>query len=129
VGLVAGQINKSLVSWNNTALSAGTANGTVQVALDGYCYLSLILQITATSGGSSPTIAINLQTSFDDVNWGALPASFWFGDSLPAAVTPTVGLMQINYPAADAIAMSLVRATYTVVSTPTVSGSIQLLAR
>lgn len=121
-------VNTALVTWSNQALSAGTVNGTVQNDLDGFSFLSLLLIIATTSGGTTPTIQVNLQESADGVNWGNLPAAFWTGAALPAALALANGAVQVNLPALGTVALGLVRATYTVVSTPTVSGSIQLVA-
>lgn len=119
-------INVTLAEWNAVAETAGTKNGTVVQDLDGFSYLSLIFQLTTMTGGTSPSVAVNLEESPDGVNWGALPAAFWSGAATPAALTAAG--MQINLPALATVALGLVRLVYTVVSTPTITGSVELIA-
>lgn len=123
-------LNTQLVTWNAQALAAGSAVGSNVVDLDGFSALSLVLSITTTSGGTAPTIQVNLQASADGANWSALPAAFWQGGALPAALALANGASQYNFPAVGlTLALPLVRAVYTVVSTPTVTGAIYLVAR
>jgi hypothetical protein len=122
-------INKVLQTFSG-ALTAGTFTGSVVQDCDGFTALAMVLAISSTSGGTSPTIQPNLQTSADGVNWGNLPATFWNGAALPAALSLSNGATQYSFLAVGAsLALALVRAVWTVVSTPTVTGTIQLLAR
>jgi len=121
-------VNTSLVTWSSQALTAGTVTGSTAVDLTGFSGAAIVLGITTTTGGTSPTIQPNLQFSVDGVNWAAAPAGIWNGAALPAALALANGAAQYSFLTPATLALGLVRAVYTVVSTPTVTGYIQLLA-
>jgi hypothetical protein len=124
---MAGGVNVNLITWSAALQSAGSFNGAINFDLTGFQFVAVVFNLTVMTGGTSPTVQVNLQESVDGVNWTALPAAFWNGAAVPAALAAVGG--QYSLPALAAIALPLVRVTYTVVSTPTITGAVNLLGR